>query len=202
MVDAVAAKQIAVKSKIVLKDMGNPKKIAAQPDSVQQITLGTLYGIATGIVRRTTPDTKVYEGLAGTFECVSTDDNTDTIQSSILYLPDGAFQLLADPLKKMVPVLDANGNPKMDADGEPVEKRDVESIKFAMDICVVRANNAAGYSWKFVPLGVQANDPLADLRATLATPEGRKQIASPDAAKHLAAPVGDATTLAPAKAKK
>lgn len=191
--------KVSLKSKIQLKDMGSPKKLGALDETIRQLKLGTVLGIASDIIRRTMPNGDVFEGLGGSFECVSEDANTDTIQSGILYLPAGVYEAVANPLKEMEPVLDADGKAKNDSDGNPVLKRKTASVSFAFEVFVIRADNPQGYSWKFTPLGQDAGsvrpvDPLSELRLLMAGP-AQAALPKPEAAK-------EPETVGAAKGKK
>ena len=129
-----------------------PKAILAQPESVLELPLGTIVGIATGIKRGKMPDgVTPYEGMAGDFELKR--PGMEPVRSGVCYLPDGFMQPILTLLKDDV---DKDGNVTRDA---------VSSVQMAYNVSVIRADNPAGYSWKLTPLTqAQPNDPLAELR--------------------------------------
>src|SRR5665213_4082330 len=95
----------SMKSKLVPKDLGNPKIVLTLPSGQDKYILGTIIGIASDIFTRTDPQMKTYEGLKGSFEGTPADKTKDVVQSGVLYLPSGIHELIADTLK----TLDANG---------------------------------------------------------------------------------------------
>lgn len=135
------------RTKLVLKDLGEPAIIKTLPDSVTIHLLGTLGGIATGFVERKSPDgTDVYEGLAGSFRSIPSDPAKDELESGVLFIPDAFHGMIATPLREMLKQ-DPNAN-----------------LRFAFEVSVIRAKNAAGYSWDFKPkIEASAANPLDEL---------------------------------------
>lgn len=135
------------RTKLVLKDLGEPAIIKTQPETVRTYILGTLGGIATGFVERKSPDgLEKYEGLAGQFRSIPSDPEKDELESGVLFLPDAFHGMIATPLKAML-ANDPNAN-----------------LRFAFEVVVVRANNPAGYSWEFKPkIEAAAANPLDEL---------------------------------------
>lgn len=171
---------MAMKSKVVIKDLCNPKKIIANmPDSTNSTVVGIVYGTATDInVRASADGLKTYEGLKGTFEAVPSDKAAEATQSSICYLPEFAQPLVSDMLKEV------------DEDGERVN----HNVKFGFEVSIERATNPQGYSWALRALGNPvADDPLDKLRQefapALAAPKAVAQIEhKPGTAEQTATP--------------
>lgn len=143
------APEVVIKNKLVLKDMGNPAKVKELDGDKAKHILGTILGVATGVRRRANKadPTKMDEGLTGTFEGVPTDAKLDRVQSGVLYLPEGMFQMIAAKLE-----------------GENA----ADSVQFAIEVATVKAQNPAGYTWAFTPkIAVMEADPLASMREQL-----------------------------------
>lgn len=152
-------------SKITLTSF-NPKRLGGLAETVQSLALGVLIGSASGTVNRKSPDgSQTFTGLAGAFEAYftpGTDGTTKEAEASgVCFMPD-TFQteilaLLSD---------------KVDPNTGAVLEEGAESVKFAYEVGVKRAGNAAGYEWTLKPLNEIApegkGDPLADLRPLLA----------------------------------
>lgn len=164
MADEVKSRNVVVKSKIVAKDCGEPKKIVNLPETEKQMLLGTIIGTADGIkISKAADGMTEHKGLRGMFEATPADPEKDIVRSGVAFIGE-AFQ--ADIVKMLE---DENGP---------------ESVSFAFEVYVVRATNAAGYSWAYRPLlKAEEADPLAALRS---------KIASQNAAPLLEAPVGNA----------
>lgn len=166
-----------VKTKLVLKDAGDPKKARANmPDNVNRVKLGTVFGIAEDISERTGPDgTTKFRGLAGSFAIISAETEEET-RSGLLYLPTEVQALIENQLFG-----------EKEKDGVKSVERIATNVKFAFDINVDRATNPQGYSWSFTPKVQPAaeTDPLAQFRNEIA------QLPAPDAAKKLEAPKGE-----------
>ncbi len=141
----------AVKSKIVPgKDLGEPSAVKLLQGDNAELMMGTVFGIVSGIIQRKMPTGEVYEGLKGTFQAVPADPKRDTITSGVCYLPSGFYELIADPFKAL------------QAEDETA------TLKFGFEVSAVKANNPAGYSWKYQPLVEPSkDDPLATFRAEL-----------------------------------
>ena len=142
-----------VKAKIAVSDF-RPKRIHGMPDTQRELSLGTLIGKATGVVRRTLPTGEVMEGIGGTFAFQPSDDG-DVISSGVLWLPSGVDNLVLDPLRAS----EGTGSNAV--------------INIAFEIKVIRADNPAGYSYAFRPLLEETvkveDDPLGALRGLLPT---------------------------------
>lgn len=165
----------AVQSKIQInKALMSPKILVTMPENVLKLYLGRIFGIADRIAKRTAPDLKTYEGLGGSFEAVPAkiegQEERDTIQSGVLYLPEGIYETVANILKET------------DKEGVLVNK----SLQFGFDVFAVRASNPQGYSYQFMPLGKPtANDPLSAVRAEMlkVAPPVPKALPKPEAKK-------------------
>lgn len=160
------------RTKIVLKDLGEPAMIKALPEDVRILMLGTIVGIASGFVERKSPDgTDVFEGLAGQFRSIPADDKRDELESGVLFIPPAFHNMVAATLRKM-----------LDADPKA-------QVRFAFEVSSVRANNPAGYSWDFKPkIEAEAGNPLDELLGDLGgvkLVEGKRmlQIAAPTGGK-------------------
>lgn len=164
-------------TKLVLKNVGDPKKARANmPDNVNQVVLGTVYGIATSVKHGKMPDQlSTYTCLKGNFEGIPADASRDIIRAGILFLPE-SFQA---PIEEMLEgVGDGNGG---------WEKEPVASVMLAYEVSVIRATNAQEYSWAVKPLTAPAeSDPLMILRQNI--PAVAAQLAAPAAQAQIAAP--------------
>lgn len=155
----------AIKSKIVPgKDLGNPKKIAALPEGENKLMMGTVFGVIDRMVQRTMPTGQIFEGFGGQFEAVPADKDLPTINSGVLYLPGGFFELLAVPFKEASGAAEKNGTA-------------APTMRFAFEVSAVKANNPAGYSWEYTPL-TEPNtiDPLSEMRDAIASGDGLAQL--------------------------
>jgi len=166
------------RSKLVLKDLGEPAMVKAQPENVMQYALGTLVGIATGFIERTDPkEGTIFEGLSGTFRSIPSDETKDELESGVLFIPDAFHNLVAATLRDLL---------KTDPNAQ---------VKFAFEISSIRAKNPAGYSWNFKPMiESESENPLDAFIGSvgkLQIKDGRKVLA-------LAAPA-DAAKTAPKK---
>jgi hypothetical protein len=153
---------LAQRTKLALKDLGDPAMIKTQDEKVKKFMLGTIVGIATGFTSRANPKdaTEVFEGLAGSFRSIPADGKREELESGILFIPDAFHNMIATPLRKML-AADANAQ-----------------LRFAFEISSVRASNPAGYSWDFVPkIEAAGGNPLDDLIADIGgvkSVEGRR----------------------------
>ena len=132
------------RSKLVLKDLGNPDLIKTQPESVKRLVLGTLIGIADGFIERTNPkDGEIMEGLSGQFRSVPADEKDDELESGVLFIPDAFHNLIAATLRDM-------------------KKNDPNAkVNFAFEVAAIRASNPQGRSWDFKPvIESQSENPL------------------------------------------
>jgi hypothetical protein len=166
----------AMLTKISLSDF-NPKAIHAQPDTVRKLTLGTIIGIANGIKTGKMPDgVTPYEGMKGNFEIQYADGKR--VASGVAYLPDAFMQPILDQLS------DEYGTDPEDPTKEILVRKAVASVRFALLVDVIRAENPAGYSWQVTPIGqVTANDPLSELRGLANGGDVQKLLASDKAAE-------------------
>lgn len=150
------------KTKVVLADLANPKRVSgAWPDNApadHKELIGTIIGIASAVKTATamgkdglTPQT--FEGLSGTFEAIPADAKKETISSGVCYLPE-AFQ---GPLIKALEAAE--------------EKGESLNIRLAAEVYVAKATNPQGYTWMLRPIAQpEAHDPLASVRALLPKP--------------------------------
>lgn len=123
------------RTKITLKDIGEPALVKTLPPAEHQYVLGTLIGIASKFVERNSPDGQdKFEGLGGTFRVIPADPQRDELESGILFIPDAFHNMIASVLRK-------------GQDNDPNFE-----VKFAFEVSSVKANNAAGYSWDFKPM--------------------------------------------------
>jgi hypothetical protein len=138
---------LSQRTKLVLKDLGEPAIIKTLPENIRTVLLGTLGGIANGLVERKSPDgLEKFEGLAGSFRSIPADPERDELESGVLFIPDAFHNLIAAPLREMLSK-DPNSN-----------------LRFVFEINVIRANNPAGYSWEFKPkIEASAVNPLDEL---------------------------------------
>lgn len=160
-------------TKLALKDMGNPKIIATQPETVREIHLGVLMGQANDFVTRTIEkDSSVMEGLAGNFRVVPVDldgtvHDTEAKESGILWIPDAFHNIIAGKLRAA----------KATDPGA--------TIDFIFDVVVIRANNPQGYSWQFNPIReFSGKNPLDELFNEYGATK-HAQIAAREKAKQL-----------------
>lgn len=148
--------KVEIKSKLVLKDIGNPKKAAASfSETVKKVPLGIIIGIADKkITRKAANGIDFFEGLGGTFEGRPADETADTVQSGVCFLPEGIQNTMFAQL--------------VTTDDEGREVSTGAQIQFAYRVSVVEASNPQGYSWSFEPLlePVQS-DPLSALRGEI-----------------------------------
>lgn len=167
---------ISQRTKLVLKDLGNPDAIKSQKDDVKRLVLGTLVGRASGFIERTNPkDGEVMEGLTGEFRSIPADAEADQLESGVLFIPDAFHNLIAARLKKA-----------KEADANAV-------INFAFEVASVRATNPQGRSWDFKPMidpgEENPMDKLVSSLGALQIKDGRRVLA-------LAAPEKPAATTA------
>lgn len=142
-----AHRPIAQVTKITLKNLGEPSLIKLQSETVREMMLGTLYGMAEGFVERTAPDGsgQKFEGLKGAFRAIPADPNKEPEESGILFIPDAFYNGVSDLLRSQ-------------------QKTDPSArLNFIFEVYVIRANNPQGYSWKFVPAKQYTKSPLDEL---------------------------------------
>jgi hypothetical protein len=145
--NAPTPRPIAQVTKITLKNLGEPSLIKLQPETVREMMLGTLYGMAEGFVERAAPDGsgQKFEGLKGAFRAIPADPNKEPEESAILFIPDAFYNGVADLLRSQ-------------------QKTDPSArLNFIFEVYVIRANNPQGYSWKFVPAKQYTKSPLDEL---------------------------------------
>ena len=135
---------ISQRSKLVLKDLGNPDEIKSHPETVRRLVLGTLIGKADGFVQRANPkDGEIMEGLSGMFRSIPAKPDADQLESGVLFIPDAFHNLIASTLRKQ-----QTDDPNA-------------TVDFAFEVASIRATNAQGRSWDFKPLIEQkADNPL------------------------------------------
>jgi hypothetical protein len=160
------------RSKLVLKDLGNPDEIKSMSDTVRRLVLGTLIGIADGFIERTNPkDGEIMEGLTGQFRSIPAKEDAEELESGILFIPDAFHNLIAGTLRTEK-AKDANAK-----------------VNFAFEIAAVRAVNPQGRSWDFKPLiESETENPLDAFMGNvgkLAIKDGKRvlMIAGPNAPK-------------------
>lgn len=126
------------------------------------IDLGRIYGTAVGVKKSIGADgvTETF-GAKGNFEVLfapgSDGAEVEALSSGVCYLPE-AFM---DPILDMFDDI-------TDADGV-VTRPAAKAVDFAFDVAIIKAGNAAKYSWQLRPLLAPAkNDPLAAVRAAIA----------------------------------
>ena len=179
----MATQVTLTKSKLVPKDLGNPREAAAKPDGDNTpVLLGTLFGRASSVKQKRfqqkNPATGevvevVTDAIVGQFagrraKPLDNGDGTETVEirSGVLYLPTGIAEMITVPLT-------AEDAPSM--------------IEFAVKVSTRKANNPAGYEYVieelYQPQG--AKDPLDELRKLAVA--GTRQIEHKPAGPHKAA---------------
>lgn len=135
------------KSSINVKTLGSPMKLVALKDIKQgdRALLGTIYGVANGIVKRADPKDpeKFFNGLKGTFEALPADDG-EAVGGANLFAPDAIHDKVVDQMK-----------------------RGANSVSFAFEAYVV-AGGTAGFTWEYRFLSdgePEEEDMLASVRA-------------------------------------
>lgn len=159
--------EIKMVGKLSTKNAGiSPKKIHGVPDSQDTLKLCTIVGIADGIKQVEDPvHGKVFYPLTGRFEGINPETGTKT-RSGVLYLPTGIHETYEAAVRKL---------------------EEGDSIRFAIEIRAVRAENPAGYSYEAVDLlPLQEVDPLSEIANKL-TAKAAPQLESPKPAASVAA---------------
>ena len=135
------------KSSINVKTLGSPMKLVAMTDMKpgDRGLLGTIYGVANGIVKRADPKDpeKFFNGLKGTFEALPA-DGCDAVGGANLFAPDTIHDKVVDQMK-----------------------RGANSVSFAFEAYVV-AGGTAGFTWEYRFLSEgepEEEDMLASVRA-------------------------------------
>lgn len=158
-------------TKLAIKNIGNPKAVTMLPEGTNQLLLGTIAGVATGVKKTKMPDgVTVLMGLSGTFEGTPADPKADVISSGVCYLPDAFQGPIIDLLSDVV-----------NADGE-VAKEGAHSAAFAYEVYSIKATNPQGYSY-MLKSAIEASeaDPLAELRGKLAALKANSALAQIEA---------------------
>ncbi len=136
--------EIKMVAKLSTKNAGiSPKKIHGLDDKLDTLKLCTIVGIADGIKQVEDPvHGKVFYPLTGRFEGINPENGTKT-RSGVLYLPTGIHETYEAAVRKL---------------------EEGDSIRFAIEIRAVRAENPAGYSYEAVDLlPMQEVDPLSEI---------------------------------------
>lgn len=130
-----------VKAKIVIKDMGNPKKASAL-EAGQRHYLGRMSGFASSTVQKVGNNGDPVTGMKGQFKAVRAEDRA-VIQSGVAYLPTGIQELITEAIP--------------DGDGR---------VQFVLDIYSQPASNPIGYEYVAVSAApVKQEDAFAALEA-------------------------------------
>jgi hypothetical protein len=139
------------RTKLVLKDLGEPSLIKAEAEGVSTLLLGTIIGTASGFVERKSADgEEKFEGLAGQFRSIPADPKKDELESGVLFIPSAFHNMIAGALREQQRA-DANA-----------------TISFGFEVSSIRAKNPAGYSWDFKPMiEAKAENPLDALLSEL-----------------------------------
>lgn len=128
------------RTKLTLKDLGQPSNVKSMsPEELAKnkgkYITGWLVGKVRDFIERTSvKDGEVFEGLAGTFMMVPSDENREVLESGVLFIPDAFHNLIAAKLREIR---------KTDETAE---------CEFAFEVSSIAANNPAGYSWNFLPI--------------------------------------------------
>ena len=158
-----ATVEIKMVGKLSTKNAGiSPKKIHGIPDDEDSLKLCTIVGIADGVKQvEDTVHGKVFYPLTGRFEGINPETGTKT-RSGVLYLPTGIHETYEAAVRKL---------------------EEGDSIRFAIEIRAVRAENPAGYSYEAVDLlPIQEVDPLTEIANKLSQKQAEtKQIEAPKA---------------------
>jgi hypothetical protein len=133
---------VVAKSKLVMKDLANPKNVVGDSHKEPEYFMGTVIGIASGLKQGADPQGKPFTGLKGNFEGIPSDPERDTVKAGVCYLPSG-FQ---EPIETLL------------ASGEP-------TVKFAFEVYSIKSTAPIGYSYMLKAVTEPgAADPLSDLR--------------------------------------
>lgn len=142
--------------KLSVLSLGVPQAALAD-ENVNKVTMGTIIGKATGIVRRQKKNemtglTENLRGLRGSFLARPADTKRPEKRSSVLYLPEGL------------------GGGMIDAFDDADRNGEIISANIALECFVERAKNPAGYSWggrSLLPETEQSiqSDPVAEVMA-------------------------------------
>lgn len=118
--------EISIKSKITMKELGNPK-VGAGLEKGQVHFLGRVLGFASGQIQKLSDDGEVLMGLKGTFKATRADGTE--LRSGVLYLPGGIQEAVSEAIP--------------DDDGR---------VQFAFDLFTEPSDNKAGYSYIAKPV--------------------------------------------------
>lgn len=158
------------KSKLVVKDLGNPSMVKAQEEGNNApYVLGVIIGRVTGLRKKPVTnalsgEVTEFDALSGMFEgrraiALDNKDGTETvaIRSGTCYLPTGIHDMVVETFRSV-------------PEGEKTQ------LDFAYRICTVKASNPAGYTYACESLYEPAtSDPLEHLRS-LAMPATVKAV--------------------------
>ena len=143
------------KAKLVIKDIGNPKK-GADTDTysaTKPYILGVIKGKAFGTKIKVDPKGEAFEALVGFFVGEPADPNVDMVAAGMCYLPGGFHEMIVEQLRG----------------------RANTEVQFAYEVATVPDSNPIGYSYRFRPiLSAQAHSLLsigADAGAGFVTQE-------------------------------
>jgi hypothetical protein len=136
-----------IKSKITMKDMGNPKAAAAfEVGDGKRHFLGRVKGFASGQIQKLDDKGEVLYGLKGVF--MAEMPGGKRLQSGVLYLPGGIQEAVSEAIPD-----------------------DQGRVGFAFDIFTEASANKAGYSYVVTPIHkVAVEDPFAGLGEMPALP--------------------------------
>lgn len=165
------AANFVVKASVNVKSLGDPKKLAVNlPADGDVALLGTIFGIAQGMNKRTSQDgmSSSY-GLVGSFAAIPADPKRSEVHSNICYLPD---QVQSQILASLRAAQETDPNAQ---------------VRFAMEASVCKGGQS-GFTWEYRPLydGQTGSviDPLASMRAAIKG--GQKSLPAPTAAEQAA----------------
>lgn len=170
------------------------------------ITLGTVLGTASGIKNAFGADgvTPVF-GAKGDFalDFAPAPDGTtpESVGSGVLYLPEAFMDPILSKFEDTYKTGPDGVVLKDDKGKEIIDVPGARAVDIAYQVAIVKAGNAAKYSWQLTPLLNQANDPIAAVRMAIA--KNREEQAQLEASKAQAveASKAQAALEAPAKTK-
>ena len=165
---------VSMVGKITAKTAGvNPKALLGKPETQTEMSLCTIYGIASGVKEKEF-NGKMFYPLIGLFQAVNSETGAIT-RSGVLYLPEGIHENYEQAARKL--------------EGEA-------EVRFAIELVAFRASNPQGYSYKAKDLApVIVDDPLTAFtksisnghQAALPIPAAETPTPKPEPAK-VAAP--------------
>lgn len=158
---AVAADEVVIVTKMSVKGIGCKPAGDKTPKRLCRI-----YGRADGIKAGESKDGRVWSALTGSFEALNFEDGK-TYRSGKLFLPGGIHETIENAVKQI----------PADADGI--------TVRFALELRSVEANNPIGYSYQAVNiLPASQTDELDEIRRAISDAAGvAKQLAAPPAAE-------------------